>query len=71
MLRSSEDEMSKMLLSVLLAAPRYVLFDNINEADCAALAAVIGSPDCRFAGRILGEHDGSRSRHCVLAGFRK
>ena len=54
MLRSSEEEMSKTLLSVLLAAPPYVFFDNLNEADSAALAAVITSPDCRFAGRILG-----------------
>jgi len=54
MLRSSEEEMSKTLLSVLLAAPPFVFFDNLNEADSAALAAVIASPDCRFAGRILG-----------------
>ena len=54
MLRSSEEEMNKALLSVLLAAPPYVFFDNLNEADSAALAAVIASPDCRFAGRILG-----------------
>ena len=32
----------------------FVFFDNLNEADSAALAAVIASPDCRFAGRILG-----------------
>ena len=54
MLRSSEEEMSKTMLSVLLAAPPFVFFDNLNEADSAALAAVIASPDCRFAGRILG-----------------
>ena len=54
MLRSSEEEMTKTLLSVLLAAPPYVFFDNLNEADSATLAAVIASPDCRFAGRILG-----------------
>ena len=28
--------------------------DNLNEADFPALAAVIVSPDCRFAGRMLG-----------------
>ena len=39
---------------MLLAAPPYVFFDNLNEADSASLAAVIASPDCRFAGRILG-----------------
>ena len=54
MLRSSEEEMAKTLLSVLLAAPPFVFFDNIDEADSATLAAVIASPDCRFAGRILG-----------------
>ena len=46
--------MNKMLLAALLAAPPYVFFDNLNEADSASLAAVIASPDCRFAGRILG-----------------
>ena len=54
MLRSSEEEMNKTLLSVLLPAPPYVFFDNINEANSATLAAVITSPNCRFAGRILG-----------------
>ena len=53
-MRSSEEEMAKTLLSVLQAAPPYVFFDNINEADSATLAAVIASPDCRFAGRMLG-----------------
>jgi hypothetical protein len=53
-LRSNEEEMAKTLLSVLLAAPPYLFFDNISEADSAALAAVIASPDCRYGGRILG-----------------
>ncbi|MGZ3387461.1 MAG: hypothetical protein ACXVB5_21520 [Isosphaeraceae bacterium] len=54
MLRESEDEMTKTLLAVLLAGPPYVLFDNINSADSATLAAAIASPDCTFSGRLLG-----------------
>ena len=54
MLRESEEEMTKTLLAVLLAGPPYVLFDNINSADSATLAAAIASPDCTFSGRLLG-----------------
>jgi len=54
MLRDSEEEMAKTLLSVLLAAPRFIFFDNLKKADSPTLATAIASPDCRFAGRVLG-----------------
>ena len=53
-LRSSEEEMAKTLLAVLIAGPTYLFFDNLTRADSGTLASVIASPDCRFAGRLLG-----------------
>ena len=54
MLRESEDEMTKTLLAVLLAGPPYVLFDNINSADSATLAAVDCQPGLHFLWSVAG-----------------
>jgi len=49
-----EDEVAKVLLSVLMEKPRAALFDNqVGLLDSASLAAVLTS--ARYSGRVLGE----------------
>lgn len=49
----NEEEVAKVLLSVLLDTPRAVIFDNqLGSLDSASFAAVLTSP--KYEGRILG-----------------
>ena len=49
----NEEEVAKVLLSVLLEAPTSVIFDNqLGTLDSASFAAVLTSP--LYSGRILG-----------------
>jgi len=47
-----EEEMKKTLLAKLMSGTRIIYFDNANQLDSAALAAMITTS--RFTGRILG-----------------